>query len=68
MKESSHLHLDVTVPFVWSPSQNVLEAPKFIREFVYPKSAEGNPIATFLENVNAPSNIRINIHIEVLPT
>ena len=67
MKDESHLHLDVTVPFVWKSSENELEAPRFLREFVYPKSSEGNPIAAFLENVKAPSNIRINVHIAVEP-
>jgi hypothetical protein len=68
MKSESHLHLDVTVPFVWKAAGNELQAPHFLQQLIYPKVADANPIAAFLENVSAPSNIRINIHISVGPT
>jgi hypothetical protein len=68
MKHESHLHIDVTVPFVLRISGNELEAPKWLRNLVYPTDGhESNPLAAFLENVGAPSNIRINIHVAVEP-
>lgn len=69
MKDDSHLHIDVTVPFKWGAAQNELEAPHWLQHLVYPKgSAEGNPIASFLESVKPPANVRITIHVAVHPT
>lgn len=65
MKNESHLHIDVTVPFTWSAAHNYLEAPSWLQTLIYPKNADSNPIASFLENVKAPSNVRVNIHVSI---
>ncbi len=68
MKKESHLHIDVTVPFVWNVRQNVLEAPGWLQTLIYPNgSAEGNPVAAFLEGVKAPSDVWVNIHVAIQP-
>ena len=68
MKKESHLHIDVTVPFAWHASVNQLEAPSWLQALVYPKTeAGGNPLAAFLESVKPPCDVRIDIHLTVLP-
>lgn len=66
MKQQSHLHLDVTVPFDFTPALNELRAPLWLQKLIYPKdNRESNPFAAFLETVVAPSNVVINIHLSV---
>ncbi len=68
-QHDSHLHIDVTVPFVWTSRTNEIRGPRWLRDLLYPEgSSEANPLASFLENVSAPSNIRVNIHVAVEPT